>query len=135
MKAECNLLEICLLAAALFALPTVLQAQDYDYTINGTGTITITGYTGHGDVVSIVSTIIHFNVTDAPTATWTAKQIVHAFPYDTAPKNLLRDRDATYGSLFVQRVKGMWIEHAAIPISLAEGCLSAHSYVRKFSKR
>ena len=58
--------------------------------------------------------IIHFNITDAPTTTWTAQQIVHAFPYDTAPKYLLRDRDAIYGSIFVQRVKGMGIEQKLI---------------------
>ena len=50
--------------------------------------------------------IVHFNITDAPTAAWTAQQIVNAFPYDTAPKYLLRDRDSIYGSVFVQRVAG-----------------------------
>jgi len=48
--------------------------------------------------------VIHFNLTDSPTAAWTAQQIVNAFPYDTAPKYLLRDRDSIYGSVFVQRV-------------------------------
>jgi putative transposase len=51
--------------------------------------------------------IVHFNLTDAPTATWTAQQIIHAFPSDTAPEYLLLDRDSTYGSIFVQRVVGM----------------------------
>ena len=37
--------------------------------------------------------VIHFNLTDSPTAAWTAQQIVNAFPYDTAPKYLLRDRE------------------------------------------
>jgi putative transposase len=45
----------------------------------------------------------HFNITDAPTPAWTAQQIINAFPYDTGPKYLLRDRDAIYGALFVQR--------------------------------
>ena len=40
--------------------------------------------------------IVHFNITDSPTASWTAQQIVNAFPYDTAPKYLLRDRDSIY---------------------------------------
>ncbi len=29
------------------------------------------------------------------------------FPYDTTPAYLLRDRDATYGDSFRQRVRGM----------------------------
>jgi hypothetical protein len=29
--------------------------------------------------------VIHFNITEAPTAEWTAQQVVNAFPYDTAP--------------------------------------------------
>ena len=51
--------------------------------------------------------LVHFNITDAPTAAWTAQQIINAFPDDTAPKYLLRDRDSIYGSVFVQRVEGM----------------------------
>jgi hypothetical protein len=35
--------------------------------------------------------IVHFNVTEHPTAQWTAQQIVEAFPWDTAPRYLLRD--------------------------------------------
>src|SRR5258707_5877582 len=41
--------------------------------------------------------IVHFNITDSPTASWTAQQIVNAFPYDTAPEYLLPDRDSIYG--------------------------------------
>ena len=41
--------------------------------------------------------VIHFNVTDSPTARWTALQIVQAFPWDTAPRFILRDRDSIYG--------------------------------------
>ncbi len=37
--------------------------------------------------------IIHFNVTAHPTAPWTAQQIVEAFPFDSAPRYLLRDGD------------------------------------------
>jgi transposase InsO family protein len=53
--------------------------------------------------------IVHFNVTDHPTAAWTAQQVVEAFPDDTAPRWLLRDRDAIYGEAFRQRVTGMGI--------------------------
>jgi hypothetical protein len=38
--------------------------------------------------------VVHFNVTEHPTARWTGQQIIEAFPWDTAPKYLLRDRDA-----------------------------------------
>jgi transposase InsO family protein len=48
-------------------------------------------------------------VTEHPTAGWTAQQIVEAFPDDTAPSYLLRDRDHVYGDAFRQRVKGMGI--------------------------
>ena len=53
--------------------------------------------------------VLHFNVTEHPTAAWTAQQIVDTFPDDTAPAYLLRDRDAIYGHSFRQRVKGMQI--------------------------
>jgi transposase InsO family protein len=53
--------------------------------------------------------VIHFNTTEHPTAQWTAQQIVEAFPWDTVPKYLIRDRDSIYGSYFRQRVKNMGI--------------------------
>ena len=53
--------------------------------------------------------VVHFNVTDSPTAAWTAQQIVEAFPNDSAPPYLLRDRDSIFGGEFRQRVKGMCI--------------------------
>ena len=54
--------------------------------------------------------VVHFNVTEHPTAVWTAQQIVNAFPDDSAPSYLLRDRDQVYGQQFRHRVKGMQIE-------------------------
>src|SRR5881296_2045901 len=53
--------------------------------------------------------VVHCNVTEHPTAHWTAQQIVDAFPDDSAPSFLLRDRDSVYGHVFRQRVKGMGI--------------------------
>jgi len=58
--------------------------------------------------------VVHFNITEAPTAEWAAQQVVNAFPFDTAPKYLLRDRDSIYGSVFVQRVEGMGIKQKLI---------------------
>jgi putative transposase len=40
--------------------------------------------------------IVHFNITEHPTATWTAQQVVDAFPDDAAPRWLHRDRDSAY---------------------------------------
>src|SRR5215813_10711509 len=54
--------------------------------------------------------VLHFNVTEHPTAEWTAQQIVEAFPNDSLPKYLIRDRDGVYGKHFRNRVKGMGIE-------------------------
>jgi putative transposase len=54
--------------------------------------------------------VLHFNVTENPTAQWTAQQIVEAFPWDSAPKYLLRDRDAIYGEAFQKRLRGIGIE-------------------------
>jgi hypothetical protein len=54
--------------------------------------------------------VVHFNVTDSPSPQWTGQQIIEAFPYDTAPRYLLRDRDGIYGAHFVRRVKSMGID-------------------------
>ena len=53
--------------------------------------------------------LLHVNVTDHPSAVWAARQIIETFPEETAPKYLLRDRDAIYGEKFVRRIKGMGI--------------------------
>ena len=54
--------------------------------------------------------VIHFDVTPNPTQAWLARQITEAFPWDTAPRFLLRDRDASYGHTFRDRVQAMAIE-------------------------
>jgi Integrase core domain len=54
--------------------------------------------------------VVHFNVTEHPTAVWTAQQMVDAFPDDSAPAYLLRDRDQVYGQNFRHRVQGMGID-------------------------
>jgi putative transposase len=41
--------------------------------------------------------VIHFKVTAHPTAAWVARQLCEAFPFDTAPRYLIRDRDGVYG--------------------------------------
>jgi transposase InsO family protein len=42
--------------------------------------------------------VLHFNVTEHPTAAWTSQQIVEAFADRDAPRYLLRDRDGIYGN-------------------------------------
>jgi Integrase core domain len=54
------------------------------------------------------------NVTEHPTAAWTAQQVVEAFPWEEAPCYLLRDRDCIYGAYFRQRVRHMGIEEVVI---------------------
>jgi transposase InsO family protein len=54
--------------------------------------------------------IVHFAVTAHPTAEWTAHQIREAFPWETAPRYLLRDRDRIFGYEFVNQVKAMGIQ-------------------------
>jgi transposase InsO family protein len=54
--------------------------------------------------------VAHFHVTEHPTAQWTAQQVVEAFPWDKAPRYLLRDRDRIYGTVFRQRVRNIGIE-------------------------
>jgi transposase InsO family protein len=58
--------------------------------------------------------VVHFNVTAHPTAEWTAQQVIEAFPENSAPRFLLRDRDSIYGEFFRQRVKHMGIEQVVI---------------------
>jgi hypothetical protein len=57
---------------------------------------------------------VHFNVTANPYAEWAAQQIINAFPYEGAPRFLLRDCDAIYGKYFKKRVKDMGIEEVLI---------------------
>jgi len=52
---------------------------------------------------------IHFAVTSNPTAEWTSRQRLEAFPWDNAPWYLLRDRDGIYGQQFCDLAKGMGI--------------------------
>jgi putative transposase len=40
--------------------------------------------------------VVHVAVTDHPTAAWTAQQLREAFPWDRAPRCLIRDRDHAF---------------------------------------
>ena len=69
--------------------------------------------------------IVHFAVTAHPTAEWTAQQLREAFPWDTAPRYLLRERDRILGKDFVDQVKAMGIQQV----------LSAPSWQRAYVER
>ena len=58
--------------------------------------------------------VVHFNVTEHPTAEWTAQQLVEAFPFDSAPRYLPRDRDAAYGRVVQRRIKSLGIAEVVI---------------------
>jgi hypothetical protein len=53
---------------------------------------------------------VHFNPTTNPTAEWTARQLVQAFPEETAPRFLVRDRDKIYGERFQRATEVLGIE-------------------------
>ena len=54
--------------------------------------------------------IVHFNVTEHPTAQWTAQQLVEAFPFDTAPSYLIRDGDCVYGERVRRKIEVLGID-------------------------
>jgi putative transposase len=57
---------------------------------------------------------VHSNVTESPSAVWTGQQIVEAFPWDTASRYMIRDRDRTFGDEFTQRVTSLDIKQVLI---------------------
>ena len=62
--------------------------------------------------------VIYFNVTERPTAAWTARQILQAFSWNTAHRYLLRDRDSIYGETIGGLVTSMGIsEVLRAPVS------------------
>jgi len=53
--------------------------------------------------------LVWINVTANPTGDWIARQITEAFPWDQAPRYLIRDRDAAYGHVVTRRLAAMGI--------------------------
>jgi transposase InsO family protein len=58
--------------------------------------------------------LVHHAITAHPTAEWIAQQIVEAFPWDEAPKYLVRDRDAVFGQIVKRRLRGLGIRDRPI---------------------
>jgi len=54
--------------------------------------------------------ILHWNITEHPTEEWTVQQLREAFPWDEAPRYLIRDRDAIFGREIGATIKGMGTE-------------------------
>ncbi len=62
--------------------------------------------------------VLHFNVTEHPTAQWAAQQLIEAFPETVSVRYLLRDRDRVYGDYFRQRVRGLGLKEVlSAPLS------------------
>ena len=58
--------------------------------------------------------IVWINVTPNPTAEWIARQITEAFPWNEAPRYLIRDRDRVYGAAVTRRLRAMGIRDKPI---------------------
>jgi transposase InsO family protein len=57
-------------------------------------------------------------VTNNPTAEWIAGQVTDAFPWDEAPRHLIRDRDGAFGPAYTRRIRTMGIrDHPTAPRS------------------
>ena len=63
--------------------------------------------------------LVHFAVPSHPTAEWTAQQLLQAFPWDTAARYLLRDRDGNYGKVFRETAAGAGHRRGALCSTLA----------------
>jgi len=62
--------------------------------------------------------LVWINVTTNPTAEWIARQITEAFPWDGAPRYMIRDRDRIYGTVVTRRLRAMGIRDKPIaPVS------------------
>src|SRR6476620_4045267 len=58
--------------------------------------------------------LVWINVTTNPTAEWVARQIIEAFPWDEAPRYVIRDRDQIYGAVVTRRLRAMGIRDKPI---------------------
>ena len=62
--------------------------------------------------------LVSLGVTSNPTAEWIAGQVTDAFPWDEAPRYLIRDRDGAFGSAYTRRIRAMEIrDHPTAPRS------------------
>src|SRR6266487_1499234 len=58
--------------------------------------------------------LVWINATSNPTADWIARQITEVFPWNEAPRYLIRDRDRVYGAAVTRRLRAMGIRDKPI---------------------
>ena len=58
--------------------------------------------------------LVWINVTQSPSAEWIARQLTEAFPWNEAPRYLIRDRDRIYGDVALRRIRAMGIRDKPI---------------------
>jgi len=90
--------------ADLFVVPTIVFRQLFVFLVLGHRRRQLLG----------------FAVTQNPTAEWLARQITEAFPWDTAPKYLIRNKDRAYGGTFKARCE-RWASGTDPPRSARPG--------------
>lgn len=60
--------------------------------------------------------LVSIRVTHNPTAEWIAGQVTDVFPWDEAPRHLIRDRDGVFGPAYTRRIRAMGIrDHPTAP--------------------
>jgi transposase InsO family protein len=60
--------------------------------------------------------LVRISMTDKPPAEWIAGQVTDAFPWDEAPRHLIRDGDGAFGPAYVRRIRAMGIrDHPIAP--------------------
>ena len=82
----------------LFVVPTIGFDLPYAFVIVGLGR----------------RNLVWINVTTNPTAEWIARQLTEAFPWNDAPRYLIRDRDCIYGAVVTRRLRAMGIRDKPI---------------------
>ena len=65
--------------------------------------------------------LVWISVTTHPTAEWVARQITEAFPWNEAPRYMIRDRDRIYGPVVARRLRAMGIRDKPIAPAIALG--------------
>jgi transposase InsO family protein len=67
--------------------------------------------------------LVTISVTSNPTAEWIAGQVTDAFPWEEAPRHLIRDRDGAYGPAYARRIRAMGIrDRPTAPRSPWQNC-------------